>query len=135
MKLSNAVLGLVLLAGSVGQAQTYKCAEKADKALEEGRLQYSVILVEKGKIDDPDVVGDNDYARTIKVSVLSRDPEVGGGFKADRPSFEAVGLYSDVHLGINAWKAEGFRFSAYLDDPYATIGLKGVAQNISLNCH
>lgn len=115
-------------------AATYKCAETAEKALEEGRLQYSVILKEGRKITDPKIVKDNDAAGYVKVSVLSRDPEVGGRFELDRPSFTSIATYADVLFNIED-KRNGFQFWMYMDEEDETgMKLRGVKGSMHLKC-
>lgn len=115
-------------------AAQYKCSEKASDAVAKNRLQYSVIVTTLAEIKDPKVVGESDRAEKVRVSVLSRSPKAGGGFKLDRPSFEAIAKSEDVVFHIRS-AAHGFSFNLYMDElDQTSMKLAGVRGDIRLNC-
>lgn len=132
-----ALLVVVGLISSVSaQAAQFKCAERAEEALKERRLQYAVFVTGLSEIKDPAIIGeDNDGAEYVNVTVLARDPRVSGSkFTKIGSSFKAIATYADVIYNVDAKKEQGFSFHSYMDElDQSSMELKGVG-DIRLNC-
>ncbi len=134
MKSILTIIAILISANSFA-GNVYKCAEKSQTALAKNRLQYSVIIQELKKITDPKIVGKNDSATSVNVSILSRNPKVGGSFTLDRPSFKAVATSYDVMFSIDSKKENGFELSMYMDElDQTSVKIPGVKERVHMNC-
>jgi hypothetical protein len=130
-------LSLLLLAASSANATHFKCTETAESPLLQKRLQYSVFVTTVAPITDRRIIGRNDSAEKVRISLLSRNPKfVGSPFKLDRPSFEAVAKTADVSYQIDALKTHGFGLYIFLDElDQTSMKLSGVRGSVRMNCH
>src|SRR4051794_10740327 len=118
------------MSAATAQADTYKCFETAEQAIQAGRAQYGVIATAGKRIGDPDVVGDAEYAYKAHAQVLSRDPESGDRWTTQR-SINTVILVSDVAYMIEAWESKGIKFTMFLDElDQTSMSLRGVRGQI-----
>ncbi len=123
---------------ATANAGQFKCMEtKADAMKKNRNKQYGVLVMSLGRIDNPKVVGEVDYAEAVKVLVLSRDlRDPSAKLKADRPTFRAVAKSEDVMYEIKAWKRNNFRLMIFMDElDQTSMSLRGVKGSIRMNCH
>lgn len=125
----------LLFTAASAHAENFFCKESSKDALEQRRAQYAVAIVEKRAITDKRVIGDNDYAKNVLVTVLSRDPKSTQAFAAVRPGFAAVAKSADVNYIIDAAKKDGVTISIYLDEMDQTsVRLKGIKKSLQMTC-
>lgn len=126
------VLALFMFA-SAAMAGTYKSVESAQDAIAKNRLQYAVHVTTLGKITDPKIVGEHDYAERVRVEILARDPRKPSKFKLARNAFETVAFTDDVMFSISSWRKHGISMMIYLDEMDQTsVKLKGVRGSVSM---
>jgi hypothetical protein len=106
--MKHLILFFFMMTASSVFAESFKCSEGSETALQENRLQYSVFINQVNEIKNPDIIKENDRAAYVLVSVLSRNPKVGGPFKLNRPTFGAVAVMADVMFFITD-KKHGFQ--------------------------
>lgn len=132
--MKHLILFFFMMTASSVFAESFKCSEGSETALQENRLQYSVFINQVNEIKNPDIIKDNDRAAYVLVSVLSRNPKVGGPFKLNRPTFGAVAVMADVMFFITD-KKHGFQFNLYMDELNETsMSIKDGWKNIRMNC-
>lgn len=114
----------------------FKCAETAQAALAQNRPQYAVFVTEFARITDGRVIGRNDYANRVRVSVLARNPiQPNSAFALIRPTFEAVSKAEDVAYVIDASRQAGFSMFIFLDElDQTTVRLNGIRGPLHMNC-
>jgi hypothetical protein len=125
-------VSLMILA-SAAVAGTYRSVEKPEDAIAKNRLQYAVHVTTLGKITDPKIVGEHDFAEKVRVEVFAKDPKKPGQFKAARNPFETVAFLDDVMFSVSAWRKHGVSLMIYLDElDQTSVKLKGVRGSLQM---
>ena len=119
---------------SSARAETFKCKESPEAAMKKGRRQFAVTVEAIERITDPRVLGQSDYAESVVVTLLSRDPSSSSAKFKRMKGFTAVAKSEDVMYQIRS-KKSGFGMMVYMDElEESWMKLKGVRGTIYVNC-